>query len=106
METFQSLNYFSVKIPTSNNMKEKFIIPQYMPEDHSTISRQPVVFSRTIFSFSVTLNIFILEQKGSSCNMPWSYLCPGKPHLLLITNIAFNYKKSIDEVIIDANVFS
>lgn len=38
--------------------------------------------------------------------MPWSYLCPGKPHLLLITNIAFNYKKSIDEVIIDANVFS
>ena len=37
--------------------------------------------------------------------MPWSYLCPGKTHLLLITNIGLNYKKSIDEVIIDANVF-
>lgn len=95
-----------MKIPTSNNMKEKSTIPQYMPEDSLTIFRQPVAFSRTIFSFSVTLNIFILEQKGGSCNMPWSYLCLGKTNLLLITNIALNYKKSIDEVIIDANVFS
>lgn len=38
--------------------------------------------------------------------MPWSYLCLGKTNLLLIINIALNYKKSIDEVIIDANVFS
>ena len=106
MEAFQSLNYFSVKIPTSNNMREKSTIPQYMLEDSLTISRQPVAFSRTIFSFSVTLNIFILEQKGISCNMPWSYLCPSKTHLSLIINIALNYKKSIDEVIIDANVFS
>ena len=75
-------------------MKEKFIIPQYMPEDHSTISRQPVAFSRTIFSFSATLNIFILEQKGRSCNMPWSYFCLGKNHLLLIINIDLNYKKA------------
>lgn len=65
-----------------------------MPEDHSTISRQPVAFSRTIFSFSVTLNIFILKQKGGSCNMPWSYLCPSKTHLSLIINIALNYKKA------------
>ena len=75
-------------------MREKSTIPQYMPEDSLTISRQPVAFSRTIFSFSVTLNIFILEQKGGSCNMPWSYLCPGKPHLLLIINIDLNYKKA------------
>ena len=75
-------------------MKEKFIIPQYMPEDSLTIFRQPVAFSRTIFSFSVTLNIFILKQKGGSCNMPWSYLCPSKTHLLLITNIDLNYKKA------------
>lgn len=87
-------------------MREKSTIPQYMLEDSLTISRQPVAFSRTIFSFSVTLNIFILEQKGISCNMPWSYLCPSKTHLSLIINIALNYKKSIDEVIIDANVFS
>lgn len=33
-------------------------------------------------------------------------LCTVKTHLLLITNIGLNYKKSIDEVIIDANVFS
>ena len=75
-------------------MKEKFIIPQYMPEDSLTIFRQPVAFSRTIFSFSVTLNIFILEQKGRSCNMPWSYFCLGKNHLLLIINIDLNYKKA------------
>lgn len=87
-------------------MREKSTIPQYMPEDSLTIFRQPVAFSRTIFSFSVTLNIFILEQKDGSCNMPWSYLCPSKTHLSLIINIALNYKKSIDEVIIDANVFS
>lgn len=87
-------------------MREKSTIPQYILEDSLTISRQPVAFSRTLFSFSVTLNIFILEQKSGSCNMPWSYLCPGKTHLLLITNIGLNYKKSIDEVIIDANVFS
>lgn len=87
-------------------MKEKSTIPQYMPEDSLTIFRQPVAFSRTLFSFSVTLNIFILEQKDGSCNMPWSYLCPSKTHLSLIINIALSYKKSIDEVIIDANVFS
>lgn len=87
-------------------MREKSTIPQYMPEDSLTIFRQPVAFSRTLFSFSVTLNIFILKQKGGSCNMPWSYLCPSKTHLSLIINIALNYKKSIDEVIIDANVFS
>lgn len=75
-------------------MKEKSTIPQYMPEDSLTIFRQPVAFSRTIFSFSVTLNIFILEQKGRSCNMPWSYLCLGKNHLLLIINIDLNYKKA------------
>ena len=94
MEAFQSLNYFSVKIPTSNNMKEKSTIPQYMPEDSLTIFRQPVAFSRTIFSFSATLNIFILEQKGRSCNIPWSYFCLGKNHLLLIINIDLNYKKA------------
>lgn len=87
-------------------MREKSTIPQYIPENSLAISRQPVAFSRTIFSFSVTPNIFILEQKGGSCNMPWSYLCLGKTHLLLIINIDLNYKKSIDEVIIDANVFS
>lgn len=87
-------------------MKEKSTIPQYMPEDSLTIFRQPVAFSRTLFSFSVTLNIFILEQKDGSCNMPWSYLCPSKTHLSLIINIALSYKKSIDEVIIDANLFS
>lgn len=38
--------------------------------------------------------------------MPWSYLYLGKNRLLLIINIDLNYKKSIDEVIIDANVFS
>lgn len=87
-------------------MREKSTIPQYMLEDSLTISRQPVAFLRTIFNFSVTLNIFILEQKSGSCNIPWGYLCPGKTHLLLITNVDLNYKKSIDEVIIDANVFS
>lgn len=77
-------------------MREKSTIPQYMLEDSLTISRQPVAFSRTIFSFSVTLNIFILilEQKSGSCNIPWSYLCLGKIHLLLITNIGLNYKKA------------
>lgn len=75
-------------------MKEKFIIPQYMPEDSLTIFRKPVAFSRTIFSFSATLNIFILEQKGRSCNIPWSYFCLGKNHLLLIINIDLNYKKA------------
>ena len=75
-------------------MREKSTIPQYMLEDSLTISRQPVAFLRTLFSFSVTLNIFILKQKGGSCNMPWSYLCPGKTHLSLITNIDLNYKKA------------
>ena len=65
-----------------------------MPEDSLTIFRQPVAFSRTIFSFSATLNIFILEQKGRSCNIPWSYFCLGKNHLLLIINIDLNYKKA------------
>lgn len=87
-------------------MREKSTIPQYIPEDGLTISRQPVAFSRTIFSlFSHSQDLY-LRTKRWKLQIPINQLCPGKTHLSLITNIGLNYKKGIDEMIIDANVFS